>query len=75
MAALGRIDLLKGDAKQTRAEKVTDYLNTLDLTADEKYVILFAAGYDNKTVKAAVERLAKKRLQADALSAVLAALA
>ena len=66
MAALGRIDLLKGDESSTRAEKVAAYLNTLHLTQEQKYLILYAAGYDNKTVSAAVEKLKKgKRVRGD----------
>ena len=49
-AILARIAGMEDTEVATRAEQVTAYLNSLDLTGDEQYLLLFAAGYRSKTV-------------------------
>lgn len=57
---LGRISLMESTDELTKAEQVAAYLNTLDIGNDERYIILFAAGYTNKSVQAAMKRILKK---------------
>ncbi len=55
-AILAHIATMESDDESTRSEKVTDYLSTLDLGTEEKYLILFAAGYRSKAVLASVRK-------------------
>lgn len=56
-AALGKISQIESTDTQSRSEQVTDYLNGLDISNDERYLILFAAGYRSKTVLERVKRI------------------
>lgn len=64
-AVLGRISGMESTDEASRSEQVTKYLNELDISNDERYLILFAAGYRSKTVLERVKRIVSK---SDALS-------
>ena len=56
-AALGKISQIKSTDSQTRSQQVTAYLNDLDMSNDERYLVLFAAGYRSKNVLSRVRKL------------------
>jgi hypothetical protein len=49
-AILARIAAMEDTKAATRSQQVTAYLNSLDLENDERYLLLFAAGYRSATV-------------------------
>ncbi len=59
-AALGKISQIESTDTQTRSQQVTAYLNDLDMSNDERYLVLFAAGYRSKTVLSRVRKLIAK---------------
>lgn len=80
-AALGYISELKADIGKnrkpvagSRAKKVTEYLNSLDLNESEKYMILYAAGFRSENVKQNLQKYIPRSGASDALKAKILSL-
>lgn len=59
-SALAHIANIEGDDDEKRSDKVAAYLNSLKLSNEEKYCILYAAGYHSASVIEGVSKAVKK---------------
>lgn len=75
MSAAAKISNFENTKKNPKSDQVAAYLNTLDISNEEKFIILWYVGYKNKTVVSQMEKIVKKSdLSDDDKQAILASI-